>query len=197
MSATYCTTWIDNKKSLQRMQTIVMSTNIVGIDAETTFTGVDFCTLCILQIATESEVFIIDTTVLDIQSFMTKLLSSEIMVVVHDAHFELRLFKRLFNALPRQWFDTLLAAKSIDSSTLSLKGLTTMYLDIEICKKEQQSSWLHRPLREEQIKYAAEDAHVLLDLQPILWRSLCEQRKKPVLLNSSNNFLAKSGEPSP
>ena len=59
-----------------------------------------------------------------------------------------------------------------DSNERGLAGLTERLLGAPLNKYNQCSDWSQRPLQDSQIKYAALDAHVLIELYNKLYRSV-------------------------
>ncbi|XP_022723211.1 exonuclease mut-7 homolog isoform X1 [Durio zibethinus] len=54
--------------------------------------------------------------------------------------------------------------KKVSKDTKSLSAICKEVLGFSLCKELQCSDWSHRPLTEEQIRYAATDAHCLLGI---------------------------------
>jgi ribonuclease D len=77
--------------------------------------------------------------------------------------------------------DTMLLARTLGYPQPGLKTMARLKLGLEIPKEEQDSNWMHRPLREAQISYAARDATLLLPLLRTLALEAEEKRLDPVV----------------
>jgi ribonuclease D len=88
------------------------------------------------------------------------------MKILHDAPQDLTILARATGTLPRNIFDTRQSAGFAGfSSILSLKTLLHDALGIELAKTETRSNWLHRPLTDKQLQYAADDVLYLIALR--------------------------------
>ncbi|MEW6638789.1 MAG: bifunctional 3'-5' exonuclease/DNA polymerase, partial [Actinomycetota bacterium] len=81
-------------------------------------------------------------------------------------------------------FDTMLAAQLLDAGnyekkSYSLESVTELYLDETVDKTERRSDW-SGSLSEEQVRYAAQDAEVLLPLRERLAERLAEEKLERV-----------------
>lgn len=138
--------------------------NLISIDAEFSLTGTHHCVLALLQIAARENVWLIDP--LAIPHLIRPLLSAlaEIPWIAHDFSGDGVVFKRLYGIVPKSLMDTMMLAKALGYAQPGLKTMARLKLGIDIPKKEQDSNWMLRPLRESQLQYAARDASLLLPL---------------------------------
>lgn len=89
-----------------------------------------------------------------------------IVKVLHDARQDLCIMKRWCGGIPRNVFDTRLAAGFCGlSSSLSLQALLREVLKIELEKTETRTDWLRRPLSDRQLAYALDDVRHMLELR--------------------------------
>ena len=78
---------------------------------------------------------------------------------------------------PAKLFDTQIAAGFLGYKyPLGLQTLCSRILDQDISKVETLTDWSKRPLDEEQIRYAADDARILFPLYNALIKEVREQR---------------------
>lgn len=102
---------------------------------------------------------------IDLSGFWALLTNEAVVKVLHSCSEDLEVFKCYANGLPVPLFDTQFAAAILgDGSSLGYAALAKNYLDIYIDKGESRTNWLARPLRDEQLEYAAKD---VLYLKPI------------------------------
>eukprot|EP00915_Cephaloidophora_sp_WS-2016_P000129 GHVH01000213.1.p1 GENE.GHVH01000213.1~~GHVH01000213.1.p1 ORF type:complete len:820 (+),score=108.51 GHVH01000213.1:67-2526(+) len=82
--------------------------------------------------------------------------------VLHDCRRDSHWLERDCGLYLINVFDTFQAAGVLASSSKSLKGLATQYLNLPMNKKEQLSNWSTRPLTPKQLNYARLDTRLLL-----------------------------------
>lgn len=122
--------------------------------------------LCLIQIATDSELAIIDTlAVEDLQPFWAWLTSGDRTTLVHAAREEFLFCIRDCGKWPSKLFDVQLAAGMIGMEyPASYGNLVQRTLGVEVDKGETRTDWRKRPLTERQIDYALQD---VIHLKPL------------------------------
>jgi len=106
---------------------------------------------------------------------------AEVPWIVHDFSGDGIVFKRIYDVVPSSVMDTMLLARTLGYPQPGLKTMARLKLGLEIPKEEQDSNWMHRPLREAQISYAARDATLLLPLLRTLAKEADAKRQDPVV----------------
>jgi len=122
--------------------------------------------LCLVQIATDSELAIIDTlAVEDLQPFWNWLTSGDRITLVHAAREEFLFCVRDRGKWPSKLFDVQLAAGMVGMEYPSSYGnLVQRVLGIQVDKGETRTDWRKRPLTDRQIDYALQD---VIHLKPL------------------------------
>lgn len=122
--------------------------------------------LCLIQVATDTELAIIDPLALaDVTPFWRLLADFAGQVVVHAGREELRFCRAAVAATPRDWFDVQLAAGFLGIPyPSSLTSLVQRLLTISLPSKETRTDWRHRPLSSRQLVYALDDVRHLLTM---------------------------------
>lgn len=93
------------------------------------------------------------------------LLDPAVEKLLHAAGEDLELFSNLFDVAIYPLLDSqILAAFVGEPISCGLASLTQRCLGVELAKEERRTDWLQRPLREEQLRYAAADVYYLLPL---------------------------------
>lgn len=122
--------------------------------------------LCLLQLSTRDETWIVDTVKLGSLNPLAELFEDEaVEVVFHDADYDLRLLDRDFGIYVRGLFDTKIAARFAGERSFGLASLLEDALGVELAKKFQRADWAKRPLSEEMLEYAAMDTRYLPQLR--------------------------------
>jgi len=142
---------------------------VIGADTETT--GLDPFTsrVRLLQLATPDQVFIIDlfkVRALDHAGLRTLLTGDEPVKVLHNAKFDVKMLLHHFKLETGGVFDTLLASKLVAAGGDVGHGLAAVsdrHLGVEVDKSAQMSDWSGE-ISEEQHRYAAKDAALMLPL---------------------------------
>ncbi|MCG8417459.1 MAG: DEAD/DEAH box helicase [Proteobacteria bacterium] len=137
----------------------------LGLDVETTL---DFQVVCIIQIARPGQTVVIDALAIgDLRPLALVLESPDVAKISHNASFEARMLAKLGFDIANP-FDTLAASRRIHGKdALGGHGLAVVCereLGVTLSKAEQTSDWTRRPLTDAQLRYAAVDAEILLDL---------------------------------
>jgi ribonuclease D len=157
--------WIDSPAALRAAAEELRAAPVVGLDVET---ALDFGTLCLVQIATASRTFLIDPFSVGSLEPIHDLLTAETPVkVIHNARFEQRVLASVGVELAGV-FDTLEASRRTRGPDAlgghSLAMVCERELGFALDKGMQTSNWSRRPLDGEQLRYAALDAEVLVEL---------------------------------
>jgi ribonuclease D len=131
--------------------------------------------LCLVQISTPAQNYILDTLAFDPSETLRPALQDPgVEVVLHGADYDLRLLDRDLRIRPRSIFDTQAAAALLGEPSLGLASLLERHLGIVVSKKYQRADWAQRPLPDDMLEYAASDTRHLLELSDILRRRLSD-----------------------
>jgi len=157
--------WVDTPAALRAASEELASVDVIGLDVET---SLDFQTLCLIQIATADRTYLVDPfAVGDLAPLRTILEGSRTTKIIHHAYFEQRVLAGVGVTLDAV-FDTLEASRRVRGADAagghSLAMVCERELGIILDKSSQTSNWSQRPLQPEQLRYAALDAEVLLQL---------------------------------
>lgn len=130
--------------------------------------------LCLIQVATESELTLIDTlSVKDLLPFWELIATGVGTPIVHAAREEFLFCLRGLGRTPPILFDVQLAAGFVGQDfPASLGTLVGRLLDEPINKAETRTDWRARPLSKKQIHYALQDIQYLERIYRILQREL-------------------------
>jgi len=124
--------------------------------------------VCLLQVSTGDQNFVVDTLAVEPSDVLRGPLESpDVQVLLHGGDYDLRLLDRDLDLHPVKLFDTQTAAALLGEPSLGLAALLEKYLDVQVSKKYQRADWAQRPLPDEMLDYAASDTrhlHALADL---------------------------------
>ncbi len=123
--------------------------------------------VCLIQIATQSMVALIDPfRELDLAPIWELVSDPNVEVLVHAGQEDLALCVQHTGKLPLKVFDVQVAAGLVGIDfPLSLQKLVQRYLHIRLHKSKTLTDWRRRPLTVSQLQYAAEDVCYLLEIR--------------------------------
>jgi ribonuclease D len=129
--------------------------------------------VCLIQISTDQDDFLIDPFALDsLQPLAPLLEDPQIEKVFHAAEYDLACLHRDFGFGLRNLFDTRVACRTLAYPHTGLGDVLARHFDIRIDKRHQRANWGGRPLPPDLLDYARLDSHYLLQLRRILGEEL-------------------------
>jgi ribonuclease D len=132
--------------------------------------------VCLIQISTRSESWLIDPLAIkDLSSLAGPLGNPDIRIVMHGADYDIRSLHRDFGIEVYNLFDSMLASRFLGITDFGLAALLKARFGIELNKKYQKADWSKRPLSPEMSAYAAADTS---DLLPLYDQLNCELVEK-------------------
>src|SRR5262249_4070347 len=148
----------------------------LGLDTE--FVGEDSFhpRLCLVQVATDDTLFLIDPfTVGPLEAFWNVVVDPANLVVVHAGREEVRLCHLWSGKVPGNLFDLQIAAGLVGHAyPLGHGPLVREVLGVQLSKGETLTEWRHRPLTRSQIVYALDDVRFLLQA----WQKLSAELER-------------------
>src|SRR5947209_12547284 len=148
----------------------------LGLDTE--FVGEDSYHphLCLVQVATEDRLILIDPlTTGPLNDFWKLIVDPARLVVVHAGREEVRLCRFWAGEPPGNLFDLQIAAGLVGLAyPLGHGTLVNQLLGVSLAKGETLTEWRDRPLTRSQIQYAFDDVRYLLPLWARLAAKLTE-----------------------
>lgn len=132
--------------------------------------------VCLIQISTRHDSWLIDPLVLkDLSLLAAPLSNPDIMIVMHGADYDIRSLHRDFGIEVSNLFDTMIASRLLGLTEFGLAALLKARFGIELNKKYQKADWSKRPLSAEMCAYAAADTSDLLPLYDQLKSELAQK----------------------
>jgi ribonuclease D len=122
--------------------------------------------LCLVQVATDTDCLLIDTlNGLDLGELLELLADPHRVKVLHAARQDLEVLYLSGGRVPLPVFDTQIAAALLGfAPQIGYAELVARQLGHSIDKGQTRTDWSRRPLTPEQLAYAADDVHHLLEL---------------------------------
>jgi ribonuclease D len=156
---TYIESNTDLETACQRMSEYA----IIGVDLEADSMHSFKEKICLIQIATRDEAFLVDPFTIDrFSPFVNVLENPEIIKVFHGADFDVRSLDREMGARIQNLFDTEIACRFLNIRERGLAALLKDFFDVDVDKKFQKKDWSKRPLEPDMVAYSVGDvAHLI------------------------------------
>ena len=131
--------------------------------------------VCLVQISTSHDVFVIDPLALeDMKPLGDVLARKRVETVLHAGSHDVLSLDRDWGMRIENLFDTNIAAAFVGMSRLGLANVLEEELGVDIPKEKriQRSDWSNRPLSSRALDYAANDVRYLHELREALGKKL-------------------------
>ena len=151
--------YIATQENLAAFVERARSSSVLAIDTEFLREKTYYAKLCLLQMATDDEVVIVDPFEMDDLSVMAPLLEDErIVKLFHAAGQDLEIILREVGVLPRPVFDTQIAAALLGhTQQIGYAALVHAECGVSLKKIDSFTDWSRRPLSASQRDDAADD----------------------------------------
>ena len=155
--------FVDRAPALAEAVDAVSAETVVGFDTEFVGESTYEPQLCLIQVAAEGRIFVIDPLAgLDLGAFWQALTDSTREVIALAARQELLFCLRYAGRPPHRVFDPQIAAGLVGYGyPLSHTNMLQRVVDIQVRGGETFTDWRKRPLTASQLRYAAEDVRYL------------------------------------
>jgi ribonuclease D len=156
--------WVDDDVALGEVVEQLLHVEAFAVDTEFHREKTYFPQLALIQLAWDDQIALVDPLAVDLTPFAAAL-EGPAVVVMHAASQDLEVLDLACGALPRDLFDTQLAAGFVGHSLPSLASLVERFRGLHLPKGDRLTDWLRRPLGADQRRYAASDVEHLLGLR--------------------------------
>lgn len=165
--------FITDSRGLKTLVDTLRSSRLIGIDIESNGLFAYHQKVCLIQLSTVDQDFLIDPLAIEEMSPLGELTANpQIEFVFHAADYDLGSLKRDFGYEFARIFDTMMAVRILGHPKVGLANVLEHYFEVEIDKKHQKANWMKRPLSQEAKRYAQMDTHFLPALRDILYQEL-------------------------
>jgi len=145
----------------------VMQHGMIGFDTESkpVFRRGHFNHVALVQLAIKDKVFLLRTHRVGISDKMRALFENEnILKIGISIIDDLSALRKRRGFEPRGFLDLNKLAEKLQFENIGAKNLTAMVLGKRISKNQQRSNWENSTLTDSQIRYAATDAWICLEI---------------------------------
>ncbi len=159
-------TYIRRTSELRRHADRWRDEALLAVDTESNSLYAYYERVCLVQLSTRTQDFIIDPLFVDDMGPLGELLADPaIEIIFHAAEYDVISLKRDFGFAFANIFDTMLAARICGWKKIGLGSILAEQFGIKAEKKYQRADWTRRPLPSEQLRYAQMDTHYLPELR--------------------------------
>jgi ribonuclease D len=149
-------TLVETPDELQRIAAKLHACPRIAFDLESNGMHAYRATACVVQLASDTEVFLVDAKKTSLLPLAPLLASNEVIKVVHDVSFDARILAEEGLVLANVE-DTAVAARMLARPATGLLALLERELGVHINKGLQQHDWARRPLTTVMQTYLAGD----------------------------------------
>ncbi len=163
--------YVDRTADLAAACGVLRDCESVALDTEFMRERTYFARLCLVQLACDDQVFVVDPMAreMDLSPLLELLADPAVLKVVHAGVQDLEIFHTITGRVPSPVFDTQIAATLAGfPNQVGYAALVQGLLGVEVEKGERFTDWARRPLDARQLAYAEEDVRHLLPV----WREL-------------------------
>jgi ribonuclease D len=167
---------VENGSQLSQVAEDLEKTTAIGVDLEADSLFHYHEKVCLLQVSTPDQNFLIDPLPIGDLSPLKKIFSNpDIRKIFHGADYDMRSLHRDFDIEVNSLFDTQIAATFLGVKETGLASLLKHRFKIIVEKKYQKKDWSLRPLPKPMLDYATLDSLYLLPLAHGLEKELREK----------------------
>ncbi len=172
------TQWIATDGDLQSCCSQLEAATYIALDTEFERVRTYYPRLCLLQLATEQGIWLLDPMHLDKLVLIKSALSHADALIIHAARQDLEVLNYALDLLPATLFDTQVAAAFLGlGDQVGYATLVQQTQGLELEKSQTRTNWCQRPLTAAQLQYAADDVRYLGPLYQQLQQQLEQQGK--------------------
>ncbi len=165
--------FIESESELEDISNDLLKEKIIGVDLEADSMHCFKEKICLIQIATAQQAFLIDPFEFNgISPFLKVLEDGKIIKIFHGADFDIRSLDRDYNTKVHNLFDTEIACRFLGIKERGLGALLKKNFNIESNKKFQKADWSNRPFNRAMIEYSVMDVASLTKLYEIILQKL-------------------------
>ena len=138
---------VADNRALADAISLLSQSSFVAVDTEFKRERTYFPLLCLIQVATEHEIFCIDVLEIDdLSLFYDILLDPAIVKVIHSAKQDLEALYYSIGKVPTPIFDTQIAAALLgDKEQIGYAALVEKYTEVVLAKAHTRADWSKRP----------------------------------------------------
>lgn len=157
--------WVGTTRDFDQMITRIREMSSIAIDTEADSLHSYFDKVCLVQITSDGEDWIVDPLAgFPLDAFGQVLADPGLVKILHGADYDLRILNRDFGFTMANIRDTMICAQLLGYEAYGLGALLGRHFGVDVDKSFQRADWSTRPLTQAMLRYAAMDTHYLAAL---------------------------------
>ncbi len=166
--------FLDQQNDFDKTMKSIAAAAWIGFDTEFVGEKTYIPILCLIQIVTETDIYLVDTLrIKDLHLFLDIVSDPDVLKITHAGDNDYRLLHTLYETVPQNTFDTQIAAGFVGYNYPAGFGkIVERELRITLAKSHTVANWEARPLDPKALEYAVEDVKYLPELHQKLTRNL-------------------------
>ncbi|MDR0327981.1 MAG: HRDC domain-containing protein [Planctomycetaceae bacterium] len=170
---------VSTTKELRELCSRLQPAEAIAYDTEFISEGKYQPELCLVQIAAEGVVALVDPlTIPDLSPLWKLFCDGKREIIVHASRSEMEFCHRSIGRMPPKLFDVQVAAGFVGNDyPMGFSSLLKHFLHVSLRKTESRTTWNLRPLTPIQIEYALDDVRYLEALRRVIKTQLIEQER--------------------
>jgi len=165
--------FVSDDRGLEDLAARLRDCRLLGLDTEFLTERNYFPRLCLIQIATESLLAVVDPLGCSDLTLLGDALADDLELVVHSGEQDLAIVDRHLGRVPARVFDTQVAAAFLGyGHRIGYSRLVEACCGTRPRGSQAYTDWAKRPLETDQIDYALDDVRYLLRCRSFLMKEL-------------------------
>jgi ribonuclease D len=161
--------FIGDDRGLEELAAHLRDSRLIGLDTEFLTERSYFPRLCLIQIATESLLAVVDPLECSNLTLLGDALTDDVELIVHSGEQDLAIMDRHLGRVPSRVFDTQVAAAFLGyGHRIGYSRLVDICSGTRPRSSQAYTDWAKRPLEPVQIDYALDDVRYLLRCRSFL-----------------------------
>ncbi|TNE48627.1 MAG: ribonuclease D [Bacteroidetes bacterium] len=172
--------FLDTQEDFNKTMDAISKFSWIGFDTEFVGEKTYIPVLCLIQVVTEQDIYLIDTLQInDLQRFLNIVSNPNILKITHAGDNDYRLLYSLYGTVPVNTFDTQIAAGFVGYNYPAGFGkIVERELRVNLAKSHTVANWEARPLDPKALDYAVEDVKYLPALHDQLTGNLQKMNRE-------------------
>jgi len=158
--------FVDTESELASLILKLSEQDFVALDTEFVRERTYYPKLCLIQLANDQVTACVDPLAIqDLSPLLEIFQNKRTTKILHAARQDLEVIFQALSIIPTPIFDTQIAAALLGHDVQTgYAALVEAMLQVSLSKEHTRTDWSQRPLKAEQLRYAADDVHYLVPL---------------------------------
>ena len=182
--------FLDQQSEFDKTMKSIAGAAWIGFDTEFVGEKTYIPILCLIQIVTEQDIYLVDTLrITNLQTFLDIVSDPDVLKITHAGDNDYRLLHTLYGTVPQNTFDTQIAAGFVGYNYPAGFGkIVERELRVTLAKSHTVANWEARPLDPKALDYAVEDVKYLPALHSKLMHKLRAMKRENWAREENRNW---------